>query len=84
MSLSVLAISAASNLPLSTLLPLLVPLIILELVLIIVALVDLIRREPGRIRGNKWMWVVIILVVGTLGPIAYLIAGRKEQEDVRN
>ncbi|MEO7020265.1 MAG: PLD nuclease N-terminal domain-containing protein [Ktedonobacteraceae bacterium] len=62
-------------------LPLLIPLALLELLLVVVALVDLIRREPRRVRGNKWLWVLVILLIGTLGPICYLIAGRKEAED---
>lgn len=84
MSVSELGVFAAGKLPLSTLLPLLIPIAALELILVIVALVDVIRRTPGRVRGSKVLWIVIILVVGTLGPIAYLIAGRKEQEDGRN
>ena len=56
----------------------LLPLLLLELILKIIALIDVIRREPARVRGNKIAWIVIIVVVNTLGPIAYLIAGRKE------
>lgn len=69
------------NLPLGTLLSLIIPLGILELILIIVALVDLIRREPARVNGPKVMWVLIILLISTLGPILYLIVGRKEPAD---
>jgi hypothetical protein len=57
---------------------LLVPLIILELLLVVFALVDVIRRDPRLVRGNKAVWILVILLIGTLGPICYLIAGRKE------
>ena len=72
------------NLPTGTLLSLVLPLAALELILVIVALIDLIRREPGRVNGNKVLWGIIIVLVGTIGPICYFILGRKEQEDVRS
>ncbi len=57
-------------------LPLIVPVVILQLVLMIICLVDLIKRE--RTNGPKWMWALIILLGELLGPILYLILGRKE------
>lgn len=71
------------NIPTSTLLSLVLPLAALELILVIVALVDLIRREPSRVNGNKIVWALIIILVSTIGPICYFILGRKEQEDAR-
>ena len=71
------------NLPTSTLLMLVIPLAALELIPLIVALADLIRREPGRIKGSKSMWVLIVLLASLLGPILYFVLGRKEQEDDR-
>jgi hypothetical protein len=59
------------------LIPLLIPILILELGLIIAALVDLSRREHTR--GPKWMWVLIILFVSTIGPIIYFLAGRDRE-----
>jgi 4-amino-4-deoxy-L-arabinose transferase-like glycosyltransferase len=58
-------------------LPLLIPLFLLELGLIIFALVDLFRRENTR--GPKWVWVLVILFVSTIGPIIYFVLGRKEE-----
>ena len=60
----------------TSLLPLLIPLVALQLVLIIVAVRDLLRRE--RTRGPKWVWAVIILFINLIGPIAYLAIGREE------
>ena len=59
-----------------SLLPLLIPLIALQLVLLVVAARDLVRRK--RTRGPKWVWAVIILFVNLIGPIVYLVVGREE------
>lgn len=69
------------SIPLETLLPLIIPLAALELILLIVALVDLIRREPERVNGSKLIWALIIVLISTIGPILYLVIGRKEQRD---
>jgi hypothetical protein len=44
----------------------------------VVAIIDLVRREPERVRGPKWAWALIVVVAGFVGPIVYFIAGRKE------
>lgn len=57
----------------------LLPLIILELILVIVALVDLSKRDKSSLRGeNKLVWVLVILFISTIGPIIYLVMGRKK------
>lgn len=58
-------------------LPLIAPLLIIELVLLVIALVDLIRRQDVRYLP-KWGWALIILFISMIGPIAYLILGREE------
>ncbi len=72
------------NLPTGTILSLLLPLVALELILIIVALIDLIRREPDRVNGSKIVWGLIIVLISTIGPICYFILGRKERDDVHS
>ncbi|NLS78644.1 MAG: PLDc_N domain-containing protein [Chloroflexi bacterium] len=57
-------------------LPFIVPIVVLQLILMVVALLDLVRRE--RTRGPKWMWALIIVAGELLGPIAYLVFGREE------
>ena len=52
------------------------PLILIELSLKVVALRDLLGRE--QIKGTKWAWVLIILLVSLFGSIAYLLIGRDE------
>lgn len=64
-----------------TILGLVLPLAALELILIIVALIDLIRREPDRVNGSKIVWGLIIVLISTIGPICYFILGRKERND---
>lgn len=54
---------------------LLAPLIIIQVILIVVALIDLIKRQNTL--GPKWMWTLIIIFVTTLGPIIYFVVGRK-------
>ena len=57
--------------------PFLVPVVLIQLVLMVSALVDLIRREQTR--GPKWLWALVILFVNFIGPIIYFVAGRKEE-----
>jgi hypothetical protein len=57
--------------------PLLVPVILIQLGLIVTALVDLIKRS--KTRGPKWLWVVIILIFGIIGPIIYFVIGREDE-----
>ena len=58
------------------LLPYIIPLVLLQLTLMIVALVDLTRRE--RTRGPKWVWILVIVFGELLGPIIYFIFGRQD------
>ncbi len=57
-------------------LPLIFPILLLQVGLMVVALVDLIRRE--RTRGPKLVWVPVILFISFIGPITYLVFGRGE------
>ena len=57
-------------------LPLLIPIVLLELGLMIFALIDLIRRE--RTKGPKWLWAIIIVCINLIGPVVYLLVGREE------
>lgn len=58
-----------------SLISLLAPLIIIQFILVVVALVDLFKGR--KTLGPKWMWILIIVFVTTLGPILYFVIGRK-------
>jgi len=62
-----------------TLVAVLAPLIILQLVLLVAALYDL-TRPNRRVRGDsKVVWALIIIFVTTFGPILYFLAGREPE-----
>ncbi|RIW35122.1 PLDc_N domain-containing protein [Bacillus salacetis] len=52
------------------------PLIVIQLILMVTALVDLIRIKDTN--GPKWMWVLIIIFINVIGPIIYFVAGRRQ------
>ncbi len=58
-------------------LPLLIPLLVIQLGLMTAAIIDLIKRE--KTRGPKWLWFVVVIFVNTIGPIIYFVAGREEE-----
>jgi Phospholipase_D-nuclease N-terminal len=62
----------------TNMLPLLIPLAIIQLALMIIALIDLFKRE-GMKSSTRLIWVFVIILINTIGPIVYLIAGRKDK-----
>jgi hypothetical protein len=61
------------------LLLLLVPVVLVQLGLLVLALRDLLRPER-LVRGDsKLMWGLIIVVVNIIGPILYFAVGREEE-----
>ena len=69
----------------TTLILALMPVALISLGLEIFALVDLIRRDQKKVRGqNKWVWALLIVLVSTIGAILYLIVGRMEDGEVSN
>jgi Phospholipase_D-nuclease N-terminal/Family of unknown function (DUF5652) len=59
------------------LLPLLIPIFLVQIALVIIALWDLWKRKATR--GPKWLWVLVILLVNFIGPIIYLVVGREDE-----
>ena len=57
-------------------LPLLIPVVLVELGLMIAALIDISKRE--KTKGPKWMWVLIVIFFNLIGSIIYFIVGRNE------
>lgn len=58
---------------------LLLPVIVIEIGLLVLALRDLLRPER-RVRGDsKLMWGLIIVFIGLLGPVLYFTVGREDR-----
>jgi hypothetical protein len=51
-----------------------------EGILKVLALIDMKRRPASQIRGPKWVWAVLMTVVGSAGilPVSYFLVGRKQ------
>jgi hypothetical protein len=60
-----------------SILPFLIPLILIQLALMVIALVDVVRRQYVT-GGNKIVWILVIVLINVIGPIVYLLFGRKE------
>jgi Phospholipase_D-nuclease N-terminal len=58
------------------LVPILIPIILIELALMVAAIVDLIRHPKTRILP-RWVWVLLVLFFQIFGPILYFIIGRE-------
>jgi NADH:ubiquinone oxidoreductase subunit 2 (subunit N) len=53
------------------------PLIILQVILLIVALIDLVKNDDTN--GPKWVWALVIVFVNIIGPILYFVFGRRNR-----
>jgi hypothetical protein len=60
------------------LIPLIIPIILLQIGLQIYALIDL-SRQPKVRGGNKWIWVAVILLLEIFGPIIYFLFAKKDE-----
>jgi hypothetical protein len=56
----------------------LLPLVVIEVGLVVFSLVDLFKTDRRVVGGNKLVWALVIVLIGTIGPIVYLLAGRKQ------
>jgi hypothetical protein len=66
-----------NEITLPEILPYLIPLILLQLVMMIIGLIDLSKRE--KTRGPKWLWALLIVFGQLWGPVLYFIIGRGEE-----
>lgn len=60
------------------LLTLLLPVIVLQLILMVVALIDLFKQE-NMDQNKKIIWLLVILLINLIGPIIYFIFGRRDR-----
>lgn len=56
---------------------LLAPLLVLQAILMLFALVSCLKQEETN--GPKWMWILIIVLGSLLGPVVYFLIGRKNE-----
>lgn len=55
---------------------LLIPFIVLDIIIKVIALTDFLRHRE--IRQTNWIWLFIILFISLLGPIIYFVFGRRD------
>ncbi|MCL2405067.1 MAG: PLDc N-terminal domain-containing protein [Defluviitaleaceae bacterium] len=67
------------TLDLGTLLIFAAPLIIINFVLLVVAILSLARKPLPW--GQKWVWLLVILLVDLIGPIIYFAVGSNMLDD---
>jgi len=58
--------------------PFLIPLIILQLILSITALIHVLRHPHYRF-GNKVMWILIVMFIQYIGPALYFAVGKGDE-----
>jgi hypothetical protein len=56
----------------------LVPLVLIDLAMVMYGIVDLVKKYRRVKGGNTLIWLLVILLVSTLGWLAYLLFGREE------
>jgi hypothetical protein len=54
------------------------PLVVINLIFVVIALVDLAKRQKV-LWDNKIVWALLIVLVQYLGWIAYFLFGRKDE-----
>ncbi|WP_130860749.1 PLDc N-terminal domain-containing protein [Gracilibacillus phocaeensis] len=68
-------IRALFNVDWAAILPLVIPILVLHFLLLVVALIDLYRRR--KLIHHPIIWLIIIVLLNTIGPIIYLVIGRR-------
>jgi len=67
------------SMTLEGILPVIVPLVLLQIVLIIFGIRDLMRPDRRVKGGSKIVWGLIIVFFNLIGPALYFLAGREEE-----
>lgn len=73
--------SFSLNVPenISDYLPILIPLILLQLILIVLAVRDILKQEHFKF-GSRILWLFIACFVSLIGPILYFAFGKGDQQ----
>jgi hypothetical protein len=59
-------------------LPFLIPVVIAELALAVVAVVHVLKHPRYRF-GNQTAWILVVLLIQIIGPVLYFTIGRGEE-----
>lgn len=59
-------------------LPVVLPLIIVELILMITSVIHVLKHENYRF-GNKIVWLLVVIFIQIIGPVVYFAIGREEE-----
>lgn len=59
-------------------LPILIPIVVLEIGLMIYALTHILKHNKFKF-GNKVMWIVVVVLIQIIGPIFYLMIGKDNE-----
>ena len=60
-------------------LPLLIPILVLDAVLAVAAALHVLRHPYYRF-GSKAFWLVVVIVFLLIGPVSYFVVGRGNEE----
>lgn len=60
----------------SQLIMLLLPVIMIQIILMVTALIYLYRAKS--VRGKKWIWALVIVFLNIVGSILFFAVGRRE------
>ncbi|HHY34889.1 MAG TPA: PLDc_N domain-containing protein [Firmicutes bacterium] len=66
------------NMPLGEMLSKFWPLMVLQVLLMVAALFDIKKRKTFR-HLSRGAWIIIVILIQTLGPVAYFTLGRGEE-----
>lgn len=58
-------------------LPLLIPVILIELLLAVTALIHVLKHPRYKF-GNRTVWIIVVLLVQIIGPVIYFVFGKEE------
>lgn len=59
-------------------LPFLLPLMIIQLALMIIAVVHIVKHDTFKV-GNKLIWLIVVVFVNIIGPILYFTIGKGDE-----
>ncbi|WP_130860606.1 PLD nuclease N-terminal domain-containing protein [Gracilibacillus phocaeensis] len=61
------------------LIQILAPFIIIQFILMVIALFAWFKaRQNNMLKGNEWVWLIVIILLNVIGPILFFIFGRRQ------